>query len=159
MHISSSPARLDYLRVQLATVIREAYGVTPWQLERSTGPESMWTERYDIQATIPQPASKEQVQLMWQQLLAERFHLKVHWEEKPRPEYELVVGKGGLKIAPDSTDPDKQHSVRNLSIPGGRREIFGSITMEQLLSYVNMGGPVYNMTNTPGAFRFLDQRL
>ena len=153
MHISSSAARVDYHRVQLVVVIREAYGVT-WQLEPNAGPESISSERYDIQATIPQPATKEQVQLMWQRLLAERFNLKVHWEEKPRPEYALVVGNGGLKIAPVSTDPDKQHEASVRTIPGGRRITFDSITMERLISYVNMGGPVHNMTNTPGAFSF-----
>jgi uncharacterized protein (TIGR03435 family) len=153
MHVSSSAARLDYMKINLAMAIREAYGVTPWQLEPNTGPESIASERYDIQATIPQPATKEQVQLMWQRLLAERFHLKVHWEEKPRPEYALVVGKGGLKIAPVSTDPDKQHTARISSIPGGRRITFDSITMERLIGYVGVG-PVRNMTNTPGAFSF-----
>jgi uncharacterized protein (TIGR03435 family) len=153
MHVSSSAARLDYLRVQLVVVIREAYGVT-WQLEPNTGPESISSERYDIQATIPQPATKEQVQLMWQRLLAERFHLKVHWEERPRPEYALVVGKGVLKIAPVSTDPDKQHTARVSPIPGGRRVTFDSITMERLIGYVGVGGPVRNMTDTPGAFSF-----
>jgi uncharacterized protein (TIGR03435 family) len=91
--------------------------------------------------------------------LAERFHLKVHWEEKPRPEYELVVGKGGLKIAPVPTDPDKQYEAMVSSIPGGRRIVFYSITMEKLIGYVGIG-PVHNMTNTPGAFRFtLDYSL
>jgi uncharacterized protein (TIGR03435 family) len=153
MHVSSSAGRLDYLKINLALAIREAYGLTPWQLERSTGPESMWTERYDIQATIPQPASKEQVQLMWQRLLAERFHLKVHWEEAQRPEYALVAGKGGLKIAPVPADPDKQHTARISSIPGGQRIILDYISMEKLLGYLGVG-PVRNMTNTPGAFSF-----
>jgi uncharacterized protein (TIGR03435 family) len=147
------------MNIQLAVAIRDAYGVT-WQLEPGAGPESIRSERYDIQATIPQPASKEQVQLMWQRLLAERFHLRVHWEEKPRPEYELVVGKGGLKIAPVSTDPDKQHTAAISPIPGGRRVIFSFVTMEKLIGYVNLGGPVHNMTNTPGAFSFtLDYSL
>ncbi len=153
MHISSNAGRLDYLNIPLVTAIREAYGVT-WQLENGTGPESIWSERYDIQVTIPQPASKEQVELMWQRLLAERFHLKVHWEEKQRPEYELVVGKSGLKIAPVSTDSGKRPTSSVRPIPGGRRNSFDSITMDDLIHYVSVGGPVHNRTGTPGAFSF-----
>ena len=152
MHVRVSAGRLDYLNIALVVAIRDAYGVT-WQLEPNTGPQSISSERYDIQAMFPQSASKEQIQLMFQRLLAERFHLKVHWEEKPRPEYELVVGKGGLKITEDPTDPDTQHTARFSLIPGGRRVIFGSITMEKLIGYVGIG-PVRNMTNTPGAFSF-----
>ena len=40
----------------------------------------------------------EQVSLMEQSLLAERFKLKVHFETKNMPRYDLVLAKGGSKL-------------------------------------------------------------
>jgi uncharacterized protein (TIGR03435 family) len=41
-----------------------------------------------------------QAQAMFQQLLADRFQLKVHWETRELPVYALVVTKKGAKLQP-----------------------------------------------------------
>ena len=43
---------------------------------------------------------REQVDLMEQSLLADRFKLKVHFETRELPVYALVVAKGGPKLTP-----------------------------------------------------------
>jgi uncharacterized protein (TIGR03435 family) len=53
--------------------------------------------QFEIAAKVPHGATKEQVRLMWQKLLADRFRVAVHRETKEVPVYELVVAKGGFK--------------------------------------------------------------
>ena len=61
-------------------------------------PKWLDSERFDIVAKIPKGTTKEQFQLMLQNLLAERFKLTVHHETKELPKYALVVAKGGPKL-------------------------------------------------------------
>jgi uncharacterized protein (TIGR03435 family) len=64
----------------------------------------MKAERFDIQATLPQGATKEQVPEMLQALLAERFKLAIHRDHKEHAVYALVVGKNGIKMK--ESEPD-----------------------------------------------------
>jgi uncharacterized protein (TIGR03435 family) len=91
---------------------------------------------------------------MWQALLEERFKLAVHWEKKQRPMNALVVGKGGLKIAPEPPDPEKQGTVTGKSIPGGLRMTFDHVPMERLAKQLSQGVPGYDATGIDGLFSF-----
>ncbi len=54
---------------------------------------------YDIEArTESASPTVDQVRLMFQALLAERFELKLHRESRDLPVYELVIAKGGSKL-------------------------------------------------------------
>ena len=64
----------------------------------SGGPEWVFSQDFDVTATTAAPASTEELRAMLQTLLAERFKLVVHREQKIVPLYSLVVGKNGLKI-------------------------------------------------------------
>jgi len=52
-------------------------------------------DRYDIEARAPQPATKDQLRLMMESLLDERFKLQVHWETREAPVFALVPEKPG----------------------------------------------------------------
>ena len=61
------------------------------------------TERYAIEATAPEHATKDQYRLMMQALLAERFHLVVHFEDREEPVLAMVLikpGKPGPRLIP-----------------------------------------------------------
>ena len=81
-----------------------AYEVKPFQV---SGPAWLDTERYDIVAKVPAATSKEQVNLMWQNLLAERFGVKLHHESKEFQVQELVVGKDGQKMKESAENPNE----------------------------------------------------
>jgi uncharacterized protein (TIGR03435 family) len=55
------------------------------------------TPEYQIAAKVPAGSTKDDVKVMWQSFLEDRFKLKVHRETREIPVYELVVGKGGFK--------------------------------------------------------------
>jgi uncharacterized protein (TIGR03435 family) len=85
----------------LKNLIMTAYAVKPYQIN---GPDWLDSERYDIVAKVPTGATKEQVNVMWQNLLAERFGLVVHHESKEFQVDELVVAKGGHKLKESAED-------------------------------------------------------
>ncbi len=83
-----------------------AYDVKEYQIP--TGPAWLDSERYDILAKVPPGSTKEQLAAMWQNLLAERFHLALHHESKEFQVEELVIAKGGSKLKETSVDPAAQ---------------------------------------------------
>ena len=59
--------------------------------------------RFKIEATAPLHATKDQYRLMMQSLLADRFGLKVHFENRDMPVFEmslLKAGQPGSKLIP-----------------------------------------------------------
>src|ERR1700722_15101648 len=96
-------ARVDIGFLSLADLIRTAYRVKQYQI---SGPNWISSERWDILATLPEGASRDQVPEMLQTLLAERFGLKVNKESKEQAIFALVVGKNGPKLKEAAPDPD-----------------------------------------------------
>jgi uncharacterized protein (TIGR03435 family) len=79
------------------------------------GPDWVRIDRFDVEARMPGSVPSipyEQVQLMIQSLLEDRFQLKAHRETRDLPVYELVVAKGGLKmkLSEDQTAPDPRQT-------------------------------------------------
>jgi uncharacterized protein (TIGR03435 family) len=80
-----------------------------WEGLKLHVPEWVKGDRYDIEARTPQPATKDQMRLMMQSLLAERFNLQVHMEPREVPIFALVLSKPGtlgpqLKPHPESNN-------------------------------------------------------
>jgi uncharacterized protein (TIGR03435 family) len=75
-------------------LIMWAYGINDYQL---AGSPSWASDRYDV--TAKPGASYEEIRVMMQALLADRFKLAVHRESREQNEYALTVAKGGLKLA------------------------------------------------------------
>jgi uncharacterized protein (TIGR03435 family) len=92
---TADPGRIAYTNVTLRAVLLRAYGVKTYQL---AGPDWLGSARYDILAMLPPGASREQFESMLQNLLAERFHLSLHRENREVDGYELVPGKSGPKL-------------------------------------------------------------
>jgi len=108
--------RFRATNVTLKMLIGAAYG-TPQPLPEFQlvgGPKWMDTDRFDVVAKAPgdpQPGPSgppPQMFLMIQSLLAERFHLRVHYETRDMPIYALMLarsdGKLGPRITPSATD-------------------------------------------------------
>jgi uncharacterized protein (TIGR03435 family) len=88
--------RISMTGVTVKILIQRAYGVRDFQIVG--GPGWLGSERYDITAKPEGAATSDQVKLMTQALLADRFQLKFHRETKELPTYALVVGKSGPKF-------------------------------------------------------------
>jgi len=85
-----------------------AYGL---RMSQVLGPDWLATERFDLDAKLPEGARADQIPLMMQALFDDRFAVKQHREQKDMPTYSLTVGKPPLKlkesrnVSPDTT-PD-----------------------------------------------------
>jgi uncharacterized protein (TIGR03435 family) len=89
------PDRIMYQRMPLIRFLYAAYG---FQFDQLSGPDWIGTDLFTVNAKLPPDTTKEQLKLMWQDLLRERFHLKTHLIQKDFPVYELSVAKGGPKF-------------------------------------------------------------
>jgi uncharacterized protein (TIGR03435 family) len=94
-------------RATLKMLIGTAYRVQGFQI--SGGPGWIGSDRFDVEGNAEDPnADFDQLRLMLQSLLEDRFHLQLHREVKEFPIYALVVGKSGpkIKFSADQTSPD-----------------------------------------------------
>ena len=115
---SADPGQITYSNVSLKNVLTIAYAVKGYQIN---GPKWLDSERFDIVAKIAKGATKEQFQLMLQNLLAERFKLTLHHETKELPMYALVVGKGGPKLK-ESVEEDTAAAPDRRVVPRVRAD-------------------------------------
>lgn len=101
---TSAAGRLTITNASLKTLIRNAYSVLSFQLANE--PAWLDTEMYDIQATTgkAEQLSSEQLKPLLQNLLADRFALKVHWETREGTVYALMLDKGGPKFREGTVD-------------------------------------------------------
>ena len=92
---SADPERMVYPFVTLRVLLTLAYSV---QYDQVSGPSWIDDTRYDIAAKVPPGVTKDQVKVMLQNLLAERFGLIFHRTAKEFPVYELTIAKSGSKL-------------------------------------------------------------
>jgi uncharacterized protein (TIGR03435 family) len=104
---SKDPGRYVFNSSTLQDLIAVAYHVEYFQILSKT---PLDRERFDLLAKLPEGTTKEQFRDMMKDLLAERFHLKLHVESKEFPAYEMIVAKSGPKMK-ESVDPSVGHEV------------------------------------------------
>jgi uncharacterized protein (TIGR03435 family) len=90
------PGRVTYTFSTIRDLMVDAYSVKGNQI--SGAPNWLDSERFDVVAKVRPGATDEQVKVMLQNLLAERFKLTLHRETKELPLYALVVGAKGPKL-------------------------------------------------------------
>jgi len=103
MHVGMSvdAARVDIGYMSLYDLLYTAFKVKPYQIE---GPDWMRVQRFDVMAKMPPGATKDDVPVMLQGLLKERFKLEYHRGAKEHAVYALVVAPGGPKMK--EAEPD-----------------------------------------------------
>jgi len=106
---------------------------------------------------------KQQTEMMDQSLLAERFHLKVHFETREMPVFELLPAKHGVKLTPVDAIPNGGPMVA--SGGDGSMRIDGrAMTMDDLIGVLQSnqameGKPIVNRTGFTGHFEVVRLRL
>jgi len=79
-------------------MIQVAYRLKPEQIVG--GPDWVASDTWDLNAKTDKQATTDDLRLMLQDLLAERFHLKLRRDTKALPAYILSVDKSGPKLTP-----------------------------------------------------------
>lgn len=169
----------------LSSYIQFAYKLWPTEIqsrELSRLPKWVSTDRYRIEARAATPKpTKDQLRLMVQSLLAERFQLASHFEAREVPVFELKLaqpGKLGPSLVPHADGPpcDKPgaspgaglpgfpgdcHSLSAIDKPGTMLIMVGSrdVTMDVLagacsMLHLGLSRPVVDETGLTGRFDF-----
>lgn len=156
----AQPADRVHVMLPMRMIIAFAYNV-PIGFEDRTivgGPSWLDTETYEIRAKIddatfaamqklPPDRQRDQVQLMEQALLADRFHLKAHIETRMLPGFALTLAKG----APTPATPGEK---TRLAMQGDTITAT-AITLDQLLHSPFLGSrTILNRTGLTGAYDF-----
>jgi uncharacterized protein (TIGR03435 family) len=129
--------------------IMNAYGAM-YAAQVVGGPDWLDKDAYNIKGKVPDDIEaafqtmKRDDQLnqnrsMQQSLLADRFHLKAHFETRVLPVYEIVPAKGGLKITEVPAPPERKPGDPPLQMrpgdplpPGSVRTMFNSTGLRVL---------------------------
>src|SRR5262249_24052814 len=80
-------------------LIFRAYRLRPYQIPDT--PPSI-PDRYDIEARADGNPSYNEMMLIVQSLLQDRFNLKVHWGTTEKPIFLITAARGGIKLKPSS---------------------------------------------------------
>ncbi len=132
----------------LKGLICSAYDVEDFQV--SGGPKWTNEDRYDINAKAEGAANGRQLMMMLQTLLADRFQLAIHREQKIGLAYALVLVKSGLKIKPaeGATGTNAHGGKGQLTVTGMPMTELADLLSRELKA------PVVDFTATPGVFDF-----
>jgi uncharacterized protein (TIGR03435 family) len=170
------PQQFTSINLPVDFLIATAYGISSGRLVGA--PPWVSTERFDIQAKSSAPATRQEMRTMLRTLLAERFQLKVHTEERDLDTYALLVTRPGAPGLHPVTVDCETNRLAEGSGPGlfprdarprcgttlvTRRMTAGPVlvrtraaamTMENFATGLsgNLGRPVVDRTELPGTF-------
>lgn len=125
----------------------------------SGGPGWIESDHYDIVAVTPgevRPTRDEQMAML-RALLADRFKLTFHREQKEFSIYELEVGKGGPKLKPSAALPDDPPQTISTVYPQRVVLPARNVTMSDLTSLMQramLDRPVVDKTGLTGHYDF-----
>jgi uncharacterized protein (TIGR03435 family) len=145
--VENTPGSLTMRNVSLTTCLKWAYDVKDYQI---SGPGWLGADRYDIVAKASDGATESQMKPMMQTLLADRFKLALHREQKELQVYALIQGKNPPKLRKSEENaPAGVHFA-------GNKVTFPKFSMAQLADLLTrqMDRPVLDMTGLTGQFDF-----
>ncbi len=139
----------------LLNLIEFAYDLQTNQVVDATG--WMSTDKYDIVAKPDAPGapSDKQWKSMLRKLLADRFQLKFHQDNKEMAAYVLTVAKNGPKLTKSDGDPNGLpglffHQLGQLYVQNATMDDF-----TQLMQAVVLDRPVVNQTGIKNRWNFI----
>lgn len=132
-------AQVHIADFSLQDFIRVAFRVKLYQV---SGPDWL-SERFNVDAKLPEGATREQVPEMLQALLVSRFEMKTHRDKKDFPVYALSVAPGGarLKESPPDDAGDPATAVHggstDVSATGGRGGVSINLGKGSFFTFAN----------------------
>jgi uncharacterized protein (TIGR03435 family) len=137
-------------------------------------PGWVYEERFDIEARAPGRPTKDEMRLMMQSLIAERFKLRTHTERRTQSVFHLMLAKAGktgpqLQRHPDDGSCTTASRLQLPPIPCGSvgpvpasmagrgRIVANGVTMTRIASFLKnpftgVDRPVVDRTGLTGAF-------
>jgi uncharacterized protein (TIGR03435 family) len=141
----------------LKLLIAAAYELSPETI--SGGPGWVESDHFDIQAIAPgdvQPTRAEQMAML-RTLLADRFKLTFHRQQKTFSIYELQLAKGGPKLKESTAPADEPSKLISTVYPGKIVLPARNATMHEFASLLQravLDRPVVDKTGLSGRYDF-----
>ncbi len=150
---TQDPTHLTFSNATLTMILRVAFDLQDSQ--KISGPEWFNIDMFDIAATLPPDATKDQMRSMLQNLLAERFRLAAHREKQMLPAYVLVAPKGRARL-PAPKDAAANPSRKERSMPGTRTITCGNCTVGEFVKMLGHpeGRFVFDETGLTATYDF-----
>lgn len=144
---------ISVLNRTLTELMTLAYDVHPHQMIGM--PAWSTTQRFDItgKADVEGQPNLDQLKIMLRKLLADRFQLAFHKEQKELPLYSLSLARGGSKISKN----DPKNATQGIISRGPGSVLFNNVTMDdfaRMLQSSAVDRPVLNQTGLQGKFDF-----
>lgn len=145
----TTPGTVRMQDVSVETCIKWAYGV---QYSQISGPAWIDSDKFDITAKADSPATEDQMKVMMQALLTDRFKLSFHRQDKELKAFVLTVAKGGAKVHPAAA-PDAKPFHQN----SANGSVVKSMTIREWGDYISgpLQMPVVDETGLPGKYDFV----
>jgi uncharacterized protein (TIGR03435 family) len=148
--------RIELPGMTVQNLIVYGYGVQERMIVG--GPKWTDSDRFDIVAKAPPDTPMATMRLMIQNLLAERFKLAIHREDKLSPAYVLTLGKRELKL--HEGNGGRQDCSWSMLEGGLRKRTCHNLSMTEFAAMLpGWGGigidlPVIDQTGLKGAYDF-----
>ncbi|MGH9483286.1 MAG: TIGR03435 family protein [Terriglobales bacterium] len=146
--VHSTAGRLVIENLSLRKIIERAYDMPD---NRLIAPGWMASDDFDITASAGGPAKDAQLNAMLQPLLAARFHLAVHREDRTLPVFALTVAKGRPRLPAAAFD-----GAYSLNGRGVDYELEGTLTMSEFVRALtpSLDRPVVDRSGLGGIYVF-----
>lgn len=155
-----SPDGMDASCVPLLFVIQQAYallqptlilGAPEWV---KTG--SLWNINAKVaaeDATAYAALKPSEKYLMMRDVLASRFQMKAHAEQREIPVYEIIIAKGGPKLKKATVDDAAKEHVW-MRAPGDLEAVNGAISYLPIMLNTEVGRAIVDRTGLTGHYDF-----
>ena len=155
---TEDPGRFRATQVVLSTLLKKAWGIPMTEGYRIVGPGwlSEIARSYTIEAAMPPGTTKQEFQLMLQELLIERFRMRLHHESRLVPGYELLVAPGGAKLRVSSASAEQPSPAE------GRGAVVGTVHVPTGFrgTFVSLEGSVWHVDGrNVTVAEFVDERF
>ena len=151
-----NPGRVEVFGLTMKEMLNFAYDV---EEEKITGaPKWTDTDHFDLIAKTPSPVPVEDMRVMLQNLIVQKFKFTFHNADRPMPVFALTVGKRTAKLK--DADPSNRSACKRTAGDGSITYACQNTTMAQLAEKVRSAAPGYitspvvDLTNLKGAFDF-----
>jgi len=151
MHDTTVGRRLSMRYTTLRDLMMMAYEVDPRQI--AGGPAWVATDEYDIDLVVADGVQVNQCEeAVLAELLADRFQLKFHREQRVMAVYVLEVAKGGPKLKASDANSAENSGCEHLGVCNFHKRTLANFA--RFMQFVVLDRPVMDKTGTAGTFDF-----
>jgi len=151
--IEPTPGNLVMRNVGIGELMMWSFKIGPGMVANIQA-TNVVTDRFDLTAKAGRAASTDEMRVMLQNLMKERFRLAYHRESKEQSVYVLVEAKGGHKLK--TSESENGRGVQPVQKEGKTALTGQSATLDQLTMFLSgpLRTPVVDQTGLKGRYDF-----